>query len=461
MFKSIGYSCLVFIFIFIGQIGYAQVHAQIKISAIEITGNKKTRAYVILRELPYKVGDSISRDSLVILNTIAQQQLFNTALFLEVKVNESELDSTNVTINVQLKERWYFFPLPYFRWVDRNFNQWWNEQNRSLDRVNYGINLRQGNVSGNNDKLTVGLISGYTQQSVVKYQIPFIDKKLKFGMGVGWAQFNQKEVNYTTLNNKQVFLRTEEVIRKGYRANANLTYRPNLYERQALQVGFGNESISDSAFAVAPNFLPNHKKAYSYLDINWSYSKVRFDYNAYPTKGASTEIALFQRFSKESNLSAFQFRQVVAHPITPARFILAESLTIGRTMQQSNYSDRKLMGYGLMQMNGLEYYVVDGNAATLFKAALHQRIGSYTVVNPLTKKFLPIVKYTFWIKAFTNLGYVYSQEKNKSNPLANSLLRTAGIGLDLISIYDFVLNMEYSINQLGDKGLYLHGGINF
>ena len=461
MFKSTSFKFLILLLICISQIGYAQVQAQIKISAIEITGNKKTRAYVILRELPYKVGDSISRDSLVILNTIAQQQLVNTALFLEVKVNESELDSTNVTINVQLKERWYFFPLPYFRWVDRNFNQWWNEQNRSLDRVNYGINLRQGNVSGNNDKLTVGLITGYTQQSVVKYQIPFIDKKLKFGMGVGWAQFNQKEVNYTTLNNKQVFLRTEEVIRKGYRANANLTYRPNLYERQALQVGFGNESISDSAFAVAPKFLPNHKKAYSYLDINWSYSKVRFDYNAYPTKGASTEIALFQRFSKESYLSAFQFRQVVAHPITPARFILAESLTIGRTMQQSNYSDRKLMGYGLMQMNGLEYYVVDGNAATLFKAAFHQRIGSYTVVNPLTKKFLPTVKYTFWIKAFTNLGYVYSQEKNKSNPLANSLLRTAGIGLDLISIYDFVLNMEYSINQLGDKGLYLHGGINF
>jgi len=461
MFKSTSFKFLILLLICISQIGYAQVQAQIKISAIEITGNKKTRAYVILRELPYKVGDSISRDSLVILNTIAQQQLVNTALFLEVKVNESELDSTNVKINVQLKERWYFFPLPYFRWVDRNFNQWWNEQNRSLDRVNYGINLRQGNVSGNNDKLTVGLISGYTQQSVVKYQIPFIDKKLKFGMGVGWAQFNQKEVNYTTLNNKQVFLRTEEVIRKGYRANANLTYRPNLYERQALQVGFGNELISDSAFAVAPNFLPNHKKAYSYLDINWSYSKVRFDYNAYPTKGASTEIALFQRFSKKSNLSAFQFRQVVAHPITPARFILAESLTIGRTMQQSNYSDRKLMGYGLMQMNGLEYYVVDGNAATLFKAAFHQRIGSYTVVNPLTKKFLPIVKYTFWIKAYTNLGYVYSQEKNKSNPLANSLLRTAGIGLDLISIYDFVLNMEYSINQLGDKGLYLHGGINF
>ena len=457
MFKFVSFKSLVLLFIFIGQIGYAQV----KISAIEITGNKKTRAYIVKRELPYKVGDLLSIDSLIILNTIAQQQLFNTALFLETIVTSEVVDSSSVKIKIQLKERWYLFPLPYFRWVDRNFNQWWNEQNRSLDRVNYGINFRQANATGNNDKLTIGYITGYTNQTTLRYQLPFIDKQLKYGMGLGWAQFNQKEVNYATLGNKQVFLRTENVIREGYRGNANLTYRPNLFERHALQVGFGNESISDSAFAVAPNFLPNHKKAFSYLDLNWSYSKIRFDYNAYPTKGASTEIAFSQRFSKESNLSAIQFRQILARPIAPGRFILAESLTIGRMMQQSNYTDRRLMGYGLMQMNGLDYYVVDGNAATLFKAAIHQRIGSYTINNPITKKFLPSVKYTFWIKAFTQLGYVYSAEKNKANPLANSLLRTAGIGVDLISIYDFVLNMEYSINQLGDKGLYLHGGINF
>jgi hypothetical protein len=461
MFKSIGNKCLFLIFIFIGQIGYAQVHAQIKISAIEITGNKKTKDYIVKRELPYKVGDLLSKDNLDSLNIVSQQQLFNTALFLETNVSSEILDSASAKIKIQLKERWYFFPIPYFRWVDRNFNQWWNESNRSLERVNYGINFRQANATGNNDKLTIGYITGYMHQAVLRYQLPFIDKQLKYGMGLGWAQFNQKELNYATVGNKQVFLRTEDLIRKGYRGNVNLTYRPNLFERHAFQVGIGNESISDSAFAIAPNFLPNHKKSFSYIDLNWSYSKVRFDYNAYPTKGASTEIALAQRFSKESNLSAIQFRQIVAHRIAPNRFIFAESLTIGRTMQKSNYSDRKLMGYGLMQMNGLEYYVVDGHAATLFKAAIHQKIGSYTVINPLTKKFLPAVKYTFWIKAFSQLGYVYSPEKNKANPLANSLLRTAGIGIDLISIYDFVLNMEYSINQLGDKGLYLHGGINF
>jgi hypothetical protein len=56
---------------------------------------------------------------------------------------------------------------------------------------------------------------------------------------------------------------------------------------------------------------------------------------------------------------------------------------------------------------------------------------------------------------------VYSDRPINSNKLSNTLIRTAGIGLDVISIYDFVLKIDYSVNQLGDKGVYLHGGINF
>ena len=67
MFKSIGFKCLFFLFLCIGKIGFVQVHAQIKISAIEITGNKKTRDYIVKRELPYKVGDLIDSIAQVII----------------------------------------------------------------------------------------------------------------------------------------------------------------------------------------------------------------------------------------------------------------------------------------------------------------------------------------------------------------------------------------------------------
>lgn len=442
----------------------SNLRAQIRINTIQVEGNHRTKNYILLRELPYHVGDQINKDSLTILNTISQQQLFNTSLFLSVKVTPTypiKNDSAIVDIQIQVKERWYFLPRPYFKWVDRNFSQWWNEQNRSLDRVNYGINLSQNNATGNNDKLVLGLIGGYTQQNILRYQMPFIDKKLKYGIGAGWQNYNQKEINYTTEKDKQVFAKTNQVVRTGYRANVNLLYRPNLFERHSLQFGFGKETLSDSGFLIQPKFLASHKKEMNYADLTLSFTKIAFDYNAYPTNGNGTELMAFQRFSKDASLTSIQFRKLKAHAFSKHNFIFFESNSIVKFLPNYNYLDSRLLGYGNLQMNGLEYYVVEGNAGTILKTSLHHSLGSITVKNPLTQKFLPEVKYDFWFRIFTNLGYVYSEHPLNTNKLSNTLIRTAGIGLDVISIYDFVLKIDYSVNQLGDKGVYLHGGINF
>jgi hypothetical protein len=402
-----------------------------------------------------------SKDSLAILDTISQQQLFNTTLFEQVTVNAEKLDSFQVVIKINVRERWYLFPIPYFRWVDRNFNQWWNEQNRSLDRVNYGLNLRQANVTGNNDKLNAAFITGYTQQSSFRYQIPFIDKKLRYGLALGWQNFTQKEINIATKLDKQVFYRTQSIIQEGYRANAGLSYRPNLFERHSFQMGIGRNEISDSAFMYQANYLPSHQKIFSYLDAALSFSRIRFDYNAYPTKGQSTDFILYQRFSKNSNLSSIQLRKTWARPFSKSNFVFLESNSIVKFLPNQNYTDNKLLGYGNLQMNGLDYYVVDGNAASIFKASFHHALGSYSLKNRFIPNRIPIIKYQFWLKAFTQLGYLYSEKPVNGNRLNNTLLRTAGIGLDIVGIYDFVLKIDYSLNQLGDKGLYLRTGFNF
>ena len=387
--------------------------------------------------------------------------IFNTSLFEQVSVRSQFIDSTQVLIKIKVSERWYLFPIPYFRWVDRNFNQWWNEQNRSLDRVNYGVSVRQANVSGNNDKLTAAFITGYTQQSLLRYQIPFIDKKLRYGVSFGWQSFTQKEINIATQLDKQVFYKTQDVIQKGYRTNATVLYRPNLYERFSFQAGFGKNEISDSAFLMQPSFLPSLQKTFSYVEAAVSYTQLHFDYNAYPTKGQSTDILWYQRFSKNSNLTSLQFRKIWARPFSKNNFVLLESNSLVKFLPNNNYTDNKLLGYGNMQMSGLEYYVVEGNAASIFKASWHHSLGTMNVKNLILKKRLPFIKYQFWVKAFTQLGYVYNEQPPAGNRLTNTLLRTAGIGMDIISIYDFVLKIDYSLNQLGNKGLYLHGAFNF
>ncbi|MFM1841188.1 MAG: hypothetical protein RIR47_1237, partial [Bacteroidota bacterium] len=231
MFKSY----VLFFFLIVAFAISAQ--AQITIRSITITGNNKTKSYIIQRELPYHIGSVVPADSLEAYNTLGQHQIFNTSLFNEAKVESIMVDSTTADVLIHVKERWYLFPLPYFRWVDRNFSQWWNQQNKSLDRVNYGINFRQSNFTGNNDRLVIGLITGYTHQAILRYQIPFIDKKLQWGVGAGLQYYTQKEMNFATLADKQIFYKSDRDLREGIRANANLTYRPNLFERFNFQVG--------------------------------------------------------------------------------------------------------------------------------------------------------------------------------------------------------------------------------
>jgi hypothetical protein len=465
MFKNIVLKGILFVF-FIGV--HFQVHAQYKIAQINIEGNVKTKQYIILRELPYTVGTEIPKDSMAIYNTIAKEQLINTSLFLEASVTTKFIDSTTIHIDIKVSERWYLFPLPYFRWVDRNFSEWWNEQHHSLDRVNYGINFRQSNATGNNDKIVLGLITGYTKQAVVRYQFPYLDKKMHFGMGLGWQYFSQKEMNVATLYDKQVFTKTLQPIQNGYRTNINLLYRPNLYERHILQLGYGNAEISDTGFMAQPKYFPNFQKSFSYLDVSLAFSKTHFDYNAYPAQGNSNELSIYQRISGGNNLTSINYRNVNAHKISPSNTLLFESNLQAKLLPNQNYIDRKLLGYGTMQMNGFEYYIVDGNAAGIVKAELHHLLASYTVPKHTgiawadqINKHLPTINYNFWLKAFANLGYVYSEHPANTSKLSNTLLKTIGIGLDIISVYDLVIKIDYSVNQLGDKGVYLHGGINF
>ena len=88
----------------------------------------------------------------------------NTSLFVDVIITPYEVGYNNVDVIIEVKERWYIFPVPYFKVVDRNWNVWIKEYNASLDRVNIGMKVTHSNVTGINDKLNLWVIGGYTQQ---------------------------------------------------------------------------------------------------------------------------------------------------------------------------------------------------------------------------------------------------------------------------------------------------------
>ena len=104
---------------------------------------------------------------------------------------------------------------------------------------------------------------------------------------------------------------------------------------------------------------------------------------------------------------------------------------------------------------------VDGVAAGILKTSLHKKIYGFILRNPFPSKTHDKIPIRFFLKLYGDLGYGYNTNPVMSNTLNNKLLRTWGIGLDIVSIYDFVFKIEYSFNQLGRNGLYLQSRNDF
>jgi len=164
---------------------------------IFISGNKVTRYYIIDREIPFKSGDSLTLQQLTRYFVQAREHLINTRLFNEVTVSLKAFRGFTVDISVDVKERWYIFPLPYVRPVDRNFTAW-AQQGYSLSRFDYGLKYSQYNFTGRNDNLRVWIITGYSREFEIAYDNPNTGKNLTHGFGGGFLISGQQEIDIIT-----------------------------------------------------------------------------------------------------------------------------------------------------------------------------------------------------------------------------------------------------------------------
>ena len=439
----------------------------VHIADVMITGNGKTRPPIIFREVPFQKGDSLPPEELSKKLQLARELLMNTTLFVDVNVYVSaairEAGRRQAIITIDVKERWYLFPLPYFKLIDRNFNQWWVDQKRSLERVNYGLKFMQNNFTGRNDNLDIWLITGYNHQINFRYQLPFLNKKLTKGLSIAMQYSTQKELNYATEENKQLFVRKDAVVRESFRLEATYSYRPDVRQRHYFRVSYNREHIDDTILLLNPRYFPTPRNTARFLDFNYQYKYYNVDYIPYPTRGWMMEANLYSRLL-QSNLDLWQAYGRVAYAI-PFRpeisFLHLEGIAILKSPVNNAFFNQRLLGYGYAQMRGLEYNVVDGSAAAVLKTTFHHRLLSVVLHNPVSQKAHSRIPRRIFFKTFADIGYAYNRFPHPTNTLNNTFLRSWGVGLDIVSIYDFVFKIHFSVNQLGTDGVYLHSRNDF
>lgn len=428
------------------------------IDSLQVVGNKKTRTNIILRELRLAPGDTLYADGLTATLEEKRQQLMNTSLFLTVHIYPVNTTTHHTSLSIEVLERQYFLIIPTLSLADRNFNVWWVEEHHKLNRLNYGLKLYQNNMTGKNDRLALSVQHGYTQQYGLDYQLPYFDKSLKQGLGIFVLYSHNREINYKSELNKQVYLKEDKFLKQEFSFGLNYTYKKAIRMKHKVSLSYHSEKVKDTVLRLNPHFFPDDNLSQHYLELSYGFNYTGADVWAYPLQGFNISANLIRRgfglLGKidETVLSADAAKYWTIFPKT-----FGEMEFVGEAHLPENqpYFLAKEMGYYNNYLRGLEYFVSESDRFGILKNTLKQQVLAFRVNSRWLPKQFSTIPIHVYLKVYGDLGYSYSSHPG-TGVLNNRMLYTFGFGGDIVTFYDAVLRVEYSFNQLHQKGLFLH-----
>ncbi|MBP6287261.1 MAG: hypothetical protein KTQ13_04460 [Ferruginibacter sp.] len=436
------------------------------INSLEVTGTKKTKIYIVYREMHFKKGDSLQVSSLQKEMEQARRQVYNTTLFNEVSFVLTVVDSQHVNIAVHVTERWYFYPVPLFQPVDRNFNEWYKTYNARFDRVNYGIKFVHYNLSGRRDQLRIYLINGYTRNISFSYSNPYSNRSLTNGFIVNAGYSQNRETPYKTDSSNNILLyKKDDFTRKTIYAGAGFIIRKGLFKRHIFSASYTYIKVADSIINIKynPDYFNGPVTSKNIVEFTYQVQYSNVNNVSYPLTGRSAFLSFQKRglgisgginvltleagYNKYFSLGKNWYSSIYLNGKVKLPFDQA-------------YINQRGLGYGENYLRGLEYYVIDGVATALVKTTLKKKIVSFNIPFTLFPKVITKIPFTFFAKTYADLGYAYNK-KTTYTYLNNRLLYTGGFGIDVLTLYDINLRFEYSFNQLKENGLFLHNQSGF
>jgi outer membrane protein assembly factor BamA len=437
----------------------------VRVDSIIIHGNKITKDKIILREIVFDVGDYIRLSALDTMIDHSKQNLLNASLFnfVEISTAYAGIDETKVKIIVEVTERWYIWPQPILKLSDRNFNVWW--QTKDLSRLSYGFSIDWQNFRGRKEHLILRLQWGYNRVIQLQYLVPYLNKKKTLGLGFGFGISRQREAAFQTVYNKQEFYKDPETfsLQNGY-AFGQFVIRRNIYITHQFELRYDERHFSDSLINQNYNYTVDSANEVRYLTFSYLFKNDHRDFKSYPLKGYYFDFGLVKHGLWNFSSNTLNTLQIVATvrkywKLDP-RLYFATGLNGQYSAGLHPYFILNGIGYDRDMVRSYEYYLVDALNFGILKnnlkfALIPQRVKDLNFIK--SDRFGKLF-YGLYMNVFFDAGYgVYDQDFGKeTNDLQNTLLLGYGAGLDLVTYYDVVVRLEFSINFMNETGIFLH-----
>ncbi len=427
------------------------------VKSIKTIGLVKTKEYIVLRELTFKVGDTIQ--NWTYHKEQSRKQLINLFLFNEVKI-----DRVGEDVIVNATERWYIWPIPVLDYADRNFNQWW--LSKDPKRLIYGVDLSHYNIRGRNETMVLNMILGYTRSLGLSYRIPYINKKMSWGLQMSARVNANREVWSSTINDKVSFFKdNDRTLIRRQMGEVVLTHRKKFFTYHHFYTGFRRVDVDPIiADSVNYNFLMYHADVQNegYAGYQLVYDKR--DFKGFPLRGHLLKVNI--------ETSNYFFKQVpdfqtLLLKLAYSRYFNIKGNLFGSghiTARYLNnmypqYTATQALGYGKDYIRGYELKVIDGSNFALSKLELKYRLINKTYSLAEGVKNYEKLPLSLYASVFLDAGYVRnywdSQVLKGNNLLPNRLQNGGGVGLNLVMFYDYCMRLEYSADRQMNHRMYV------
>lgn len=394
------------------------------VDTIIVSGNEKTKTYVILDEMTIKPG-SIATPELIEFD---RARIYSLALFTHVDILADTLEGKHFLF-VQLGERWYLIPQVLFGFRDGD-----------PKKPYYGGGFLEYNFRGRNQKLSGTIVFGYNPSLGFNFRDPLIDReyRLYFSGGLSYSRIRNRSQIESAI--------TGDFDENHYNVNATLGKRFTLFETAGINLGFDMVRIDD--YRPTRTASTDGKDAYIYATTSYAYDTRNL--REYPSDGSLMNFYVTKNGFGEARLS---FTRVGADlrkyiPL-PSDFTIAGraygTFAFGQFIP--SYS-RVYFGYG-ERIRGYYKDIVEGEDLMGVSVELHwpllpARTIHFTAIS-LPEAF-SVWRFGISLAMFADAGTTWFRNQPVS---LSSFASGYGGGIHFLLPYSAIMRAEYAWNNYG------------
>ena len=409
-----------------------------QVDIIKISGNEKTKDFVILRELTFDVGDSVNSE-ILFLN---RERVFSLGIFTKVTLGTSQEDGVNC-VTILIEESWYIFPVPFI-----------NIRERTLERTSYGISLKYKNFRGRNETIRATVSFGWDPFYSLEYENPLLFPSADIAFyfaGAHGTPINKSPtlegVNGEAFDFKIVSLNTTWGKRINKENNIYFIFEYSNIKAPSENINsyMASGTSRDETIGTGLAYVYDSRNLAQYAS-----SGIFFGVNYIYTGVGSKKIA-----HNTITVNVNNYREIYKSILIKGRINARH--TFGKYVPNYNFS---MLGYNYYT-RGNRYLVREGNNRLLGSVELSYPIlpeWNFAVDLPVLPQSLTRTRIAVHASIFADAATVFN---NNEEILLNSFNSGYGFGLTLLFLPYSSFRIEYAFNEMGIGEFLIETGISF